>query len=220
MTAYTRETLKAQHPHLADSVSVYRAGYAAQDRREIERALFRGQLLAVAATNALELGIDVGDLDVTLHLGFPGTVASLWQQAGRSGRRGQPSLAVYIAFDGPLDQYFMKQPSRLFQRPIEVGQCRMSSIFPSCGWAEYCAKPDGADLGFSARRAASWTAGTPSSWSFMPCAHRMSCPSALPETPATLARGSRSLSSPFGPRTSSPASRSTLSPDSLGRPPS
>jgi DEAD/DEAH box helicase domain-containing protein len=100
VTAYTRETLKATSPHLIDTISVYRAGYSAQDRRGIEHALFSGKLRAVAATNALELGVDVGDLDCTLHLGFPGSVASLWQQSGRSGRRGQPSLAIYIAFDG------------------------------------------------------------------------------------------------------------------------
>ncbi|KAF6146403.1 hypothetical protein GIB67_032605 [Kingdonia uniflora] len=72
-----------------------------------------------AATNALELGRDGGDVDATLHLGFHGSVSSLWQQAGRSGRREKPSLAVYVAFDGPLDQYFMKFPQKLFGRPIE-----------------------------------------------------------------------------------------------------
>ncbi|KAJ6735765.1 ATP-DEPENDENT HELICASE HRQ1 [Salix viminalis] len=71
------------------------------------------------ATNALEFGVDVGHIDVTLHLGFPGSVASLWQQAGRSGRREKPSLAVYVAFQGPLDQYFMKFPKKLFRCPIE-----------------------------------------------------------------------------------------------------
>ncbi|GAB2270176.1 hypothetical protein Dimus_005080 [Dionaea muscipula] len=105
------------------------------DRRRIESEFFSGQLRGIAATNALELGIDVGHIDVTLHLGFPGTVArlkvllihsdtytslgSLWQQAGRSGRRGKPSLSVFVAFDGPLDQYFMRCPEKLFQAPIE-----------------------------------------------------------------------------------------------------
>ncbi|KAL3131865.1 hypothetical protein ABBQ38_007575 [Trebouxia sp. C0009 RCD-2024] len=93
-----------------------------QERREIEAALHDGDLWAVAATNALELGVDVGSLDVTLHLGFPGSVASLWQQAGRAGRREQPSTSIYIAFDGPLDQFFMKQPHKLFGRPIECAQ--------------------------------------------------------------------------------------------------
>ncbi|KAK9816796.1 hypothetical protein WJX72_005198 [[Myrmecia] bisecta] len=122
VTAYTREMLKSTAPHLAKSISVYRAGYSPQERREIERALFNGELWAVAATNALELGVDVGSLDVTLHLGFPGSVASLWQQAGRAGRREQPSMSIYIAFDGPMDQYFMTHPDKLFSRSIENAQ--------------------------------------------------------------------------------------------------
>ncbi|KAL3163301.1 hypothetical protein ABBQ32_009693 [Trebouxia sp. C0010 RCD-2024] len=122
VTAYTRETLKNTAPHLAKAISVYRAGYSPQERREIEGALHDGDLWAVAATNALELGVDVGSLDVTLHLGFPGSVASLWQQAGRAGRREQPSTSIYIAFDGPLDQFFMKQPHKLFGRAIECAQ--------------------------------------------------------------------------------------------------
>ncbi|BDA42593.1 probable ATP-dependent helicase hrq1 [Coccomyxa sp. Obi] len=122
VTAYTRETLKATAPDLASSISVYRAGYSPQERREIEGALFSGKLWAVAATNALELGVDVGSLDATLHLGFPGSVASMWQQAGRAGRREQPSVSIYIGFDGPLDQFFMHQPENLFKRPIETAQ--------------------------------------------------------------------------------------------------
>lgn len=76
----------------------------------------------MAATNALELGVDIGSLDVTLHLGFQGSVASLWQQSGRAGRRKQGAMSVYVAFDGPLDQYFMADPNRLFQRSIESAQ--------------------------------------------------------------------------------------------------
>lgn len=74
------------------------------------RKLHDGELRAVCATNAMELGLDIGDLDATMHLGFAGSIASLWQQAGRAGRRGQHSLAIYVAFDGPLDQYFMMHP--------------------------------------------------------------------------------------------------------------
>ncbi|KAL4584143.1 hypothetical protein LXL04_008733 [Taraxacum kok-saghyz] len=117
--SYTREILQKTAPNLVNSVFAYRAGYTAQDRRRLESDLFSGKILGVAATNALELGIDVGHIDVTLHLGFPGTIASLWQQAGRSGRREQPSLAIYVAFEGPLDQYFMKFPHKLFKSPIE-----------------------------------------------------------------------------------------------------
>ncbi|KAL0441992.1 UNVERIFIED_CONTAM: ATP-dependent helicase hrq1 [Sesamum radiatum] len=89
------------------------------DRRRIESDFFNGSICGIAATNALELGIDVGHIDATLHLGFPGSIASLWQQAGRSGRREKTSLAIYVAFEGPLDQYFMKFPHKLFRGPIE-----------------------------------------------------------------------------------------------------
>ncbi|XP_052179603.1 uncharacterized protein LOC127792955 [Diospyros lotus] len=116
---YTREILQETAPGLVDSICAYRAGYIAEDRRRIESELFSGKLCGVAATNALELGIDVGHVDVTLHLGFPGSIASLWQQAGRSGRREKSSLAIYVAFEGPLDQYFMKFPQKLFGTPIE-----------------------------------------------------------------------------------------------------
>ena len=117
---YCREILRDTGAgHLTDSVAAYRGGYSAQDRRAVEGALFGGALRGVAATNALELGVDVGYLDCTLHLGFPGTVASLVQQSGRAGRRGKRALGVYVAFDGALDQYFMRDPKRLFKRPIE-----------------------------------------------------------------------------------------------------
>ncbi|CAH9142638.1 unnamed protein product [Cuscuta epithymum] len=117
--SYTREILQESAPHLVDVICAYRAGYVAEDRRRIEHDLFSGKMCGIAATNALELGIDVGHIDVTLHLGFPGSIASLWQQAGRSGRRGNPSIAIYVAFGGPLDQYFMKLPNKLFKSPVE-----------------------------------------------------------------------------------------------------
>ncbi|PPD80302.1 hypothetical protein GOBAR_DD22763 [Gossypium barbadense] len=114
-----REILEEVAPHHVNSICAYRAGYVSEDRRRIESEFFGGKLCGIAATNALELGIDVGHIDVTLHLGFPGSIASLWQQAGRSGRRERSSLAVYVAFEGPLDQYFMKFPQKLFCGPIE-----------------------------------------------------------------------------------------------------
>ncbi|CAL5061725.1 unnamed protein product [Urochloa decumbens] len=120
-----REILQETAKELVDSICVYRGGYIAEDRRKIEADLFGGKLRGVAATNALELGIDVGHIDVTLHLGFPGSIASLWQQAGRSGRRAKQSLAIYVAFEGPLDQYFMKFPHKLFGKPIE--HCHVDS---------------------------------------------------------------------------------------------
>jgi DEAD/DEAH box helicase domain-containing protein len=101
-------------------VKSYRAGYLPEERRELERALSSGELLGVAATTALELGIDVGSLDAALLAGYPGTRASMWQQAGRAGRRGEPSLAIMVAQDDPLDQYLVHHPADLFQKPPEA----------------------------------------------------------------------------------------------------
>jgi DEAD/DEAH box helicase domain-containing protein len=100
-------------------LSPYRAGYTAQQRREIERRLADGDLLGVSATNALELGIDVGLLDAVISVGFPGTVASLRQQWGRAGRRGS-GLAVLVASEDALDQYFMREPATLLDRRVEA----------------------------------------------------------------------------------------------------
>jgi DEAD/DEAH box helicase domain-containing protein len=100
-------------------LSPYRAGYTAQQRREIERRLAEGDLLGVSATNALELGIDVGMLDAVISVGFPGTVASLRQQWGRAGRRGS-GLAILVASEDALDQYFMRQPDTLLGRRVEA----------------------------------------------------------------------------------------------------
>jgi DEAD/DEAH box helicase domain-containing protein len=97
----------------------YRAGYTPAQRREIERRLVEGELLGVSATDALELGIDIGLLDCAISVGFPGTVASLRQQWGRAGRRGQ-GLAVLIASEDALDQYFMREPEMLLGRKVEA----------------------------------------------------------------------------------------------------
>lgn len=120
VAAYVREILATTAPELEGTVAVYRSGYSPEERRDIEAALFSGKLRAVAATNALELGVDIGGLDATLHLGFPGSVASLWQQSGRAGRREHPSVSIYVGWDGPLDQFFFNDPSKLFGRPIEA----------------------------------------------------------------------------------------------------
>jgi DEAD/DEAH box helicase domain-containing protein len=103
----------------ATRLSPYRAGYTAQQRRAIERRLAEGELLGVSATNALELGIDVGLLDAVISVGFPGTVASLRQQWGRAGRRNH-GLAVLVATEDALDQYFMREPAKLLGRRVEA----------------------------------------------------------------------------------------------------
>jgi DEAD/DEAH box helicase domain-containing protein len=113
-----REQLEDQAPHLAKTVTPYRAGYTSQQRREIERQLTAGELRAVIATSALELGIDIGTLDAAVVVGFPGTVASLRQQWGRAGRRVD-GLALYIAGDDALDQYFCRHPDQFLERPVE-----------------------------------------------------------------------------------------------------
>jgi TIGR00725 family protein len=104
---------------LADRIAPYRAGYTPQQRREIESQLSSGELLAVAATDALELGIDVGELDAAICVNFPGTVASLRQMWGRAGRRRR-GLAVYVAGEDALDQFFCRHPDEFLERPVEA----------------------------------------------------------------------------------------------------
>src|SRR5262249_22665513 len=102
---YARQQLFAVHSPFVDKVRAYRGGYLPNERSQIEQDLFSGNLRGVAATNALELGIDIGTLDVALLVNYPGTIASAWQQAGRSGRRQDESLAVLLAGNDPVDQY-------------------------------------------------------------------------------------------------------------------
>lgn len=101
------------------SIRGYRGGYLPRERREIERRLRSGAIRGVVATNALELGVDIGSLDAAVLAGYPGTIASTWQRAGRAGRRGQASLAVLVASSHPLDQYIVEHPHYFFEQSPE-----------------------------------------------------------------------------------------------------
>ncbi|MGB7686815.1 MAG: DEAD/DEAH box helicase, partial [Solirubrobacterales bacterium] len=116
---FARENLERRgKPELAARIAPYRGGYTPQQRREIEAKLSAGDLLAVVATDALELGIDVGELDAAICVTFPGTVASLRQMWGRAGRRRR-GLAVYVAGQDALDQFFCRHPEEFLERPVE-----------------------------------------------------------------------------------------------------
>jgi len=116
---YVAETLGKNAPHLARKVTPYRGGYLPEERREIERRLFSGELMGVSTTRALELGIDVGGLDASIVVGYPGTLAGFFQQSGRAGRRDRESLAVLVGIDTAVNQYVMKHPEYIFGKPIE-----------------------------------------------------------------------------------------------------
>ena len=116
---WTKRDMEHTKKRYVDRISAYRAGYLAEDRREIEDGLKSRKYLGVTSTNALELGIDVGSLDAVIISGFPGSMISTWQQGGRSGRGNQKSLVILVAFENQLDQYFMKNPEFFFDKPHE-----------------------------------------------------------------------------------------------------
>src|SRR5687767_13886047 len=118
LTTYLKDDFGGP-PGTADQIRGYRGGYLPQRRREIEKGLREGSIRAVVSTNALELGIDIGALDVCVMAGYPGTIAGTWQRAGRAGRRSGRSAAVLVASSAPLDQFIVRNPSYFFDAPPE-----------------------------------------------------------------------------------------------------
>ena len=132
ITRWTKEELtkRAKSPNI---VTAYRAGYLPQERRDIENRLKNKNLVGVVSTNALELGIDIGSLDSVIISGYPGSIISSWQQAGRAGRTSADSLVTLVAFQNPLDQYFMKHPDDFFGRPHEQAIIDLHNQYISLG---------------------------------------------------------------------------------------
>jgi DEAD/DEAH box helicase domain-containing protein len=133
ITRWTKEELTKRSTKLSSMVTAYRAGYLPQERRDIENRLKTKNLIGVVSTNALELGIDIGSLDSVIISGYPGTVISTWQQAGRAGRGSADSLVTLVAFQNPLDQYFMKHPDDFFGRPHEQAIIDLHNRYISLG---------------------------------------------------------------------------------------
>src|SRR5690606_35804958 len=117
LLTYLQELVK--HELGTKSIRGYRGGYLPKQRREIERGLRNGEIRGVVSTNALELGIDIGQLQACVLNGYPGTISSAWQQSGRAGRRQESSITFMVASSNPLDQYIIQNPHFFFTRPPE-----------------------------------------------------------------------------------------------------
>ena len=117
LQAVRNEFHSLERMEVGKMVMGYRGGYSPQDRRQIERDMFEGKLLGIVATNALELGVDIGSLDAVITLGFPYSISNLRQQSGRAGRRNKDSLSILVGDKYPTDQHYMKNPDELFTRP-------------------------------------------------------------------------------------------------------
>ncbi|KAL3474895.1 hypothetical protein BJX99DRAFT_247939 [Aspergillus californicus] len=117
LQAVRNECNRLARPEIGKAIMGYRGGYSPQDRRRIEAEMFQGQLLGIVATNALELGVDIGSLDAVITLGFPYSISNLRQQSGRAGRRNKDSLSILVGDRYPTDQYYMRNPEELFTKP-------------------------------------------------------------------------------------------------------
>ncbi|KAL4931330.1 uncharacterized protein BDV17DRAFT_280236 [Aspergillus undulatus] len=117
LQAARTECTRLEHKEVGNMIMGYRGGYSPQDRRKIEAEMFQGSLLGIVATNALELGVDIGSLDAVITLGFPYSISNLRQQSGRAGRRNKDSLSILVGDRYPTDQYYMRNPEELFSKP-------------------------------------------------------------------------------------------------------
>ncbi len=129
ITKWSKEQINSSKPELVNKIAAYRAGYLAEERRTIETSLKNKKLVGVTTTNALEVGINIGSLDSVIISGFPGTMISVWQQAGRSGRKYNDSIVVLLAFENPLDQYFMKNPKFIFDKVHENAIIDLENLY-------------------------------------------------------------------------------------------